>query len=204
MRRLILITLLAFFCKIITLSAQTTDSLTYFLNKSTMQTNVLRSYVDTVGIGLFNGINPLPIKTLGVLKLVHELNYFALNQNLINRSDSLMKKATRKIVSNHQIPILIINYQYDKIRENALSANLLTLQEGKYYDVFPRNESPFVLDTLFAAAPIKEKIYAGENHFLISREFLVTNLNDPTSIEIDFDDGNGFRNVNYGDVVAIN
>lgn len=67
-----------------------------------------------------------------------------------------------------------------------------------------RSNSPYTNRTLLAGAPLREKIYAGANNFLISRDYFVTNKPDPTQMKINFDDGAGYRTVNFGDVVSVN
>ena len=111
--------------------------------------------------------------------------------------------AGQRIRQQHQVPFLIIYYEYTRLKQNVLSDSLIRVENGKYYDILPRAQSPYENKVLFISAPVKEKIYQGEQTFLISRDYYVSNLPDPTSIQIDFDDGQGYRSVSFGQTINV-
>ncbi|MBL0046475.1 MAG: hypothetical protein IPP32_00010 [Bacteroidetes bacterium] len=90
------------------------------------------------------------------------------------------------------------------MKSNAITDSLISVVNGKFYDVFPRNSDPFEQGIIFSAAPLKEKLLEGNVKFYLSRDFFISNQPDPAQIEIDFDDGVGYRIVNFGNEILIN
>lgn len=179
------------------------DSSVYFLDKSSMQTTVLFPTTNSVYEGKFNGTDLRSLKNISAVNILNDLRNYSINKNLIPKYDSVSKIAAIEMENNQRIPIMILNYKYDKLKPNAISDSLVKVVNGIYYDVFPRNTAPFEQGTIFCAAPLREKIQQGVIKFYISRSYFFTNEADPALIQIDFDDGAGFRTVNFGSEIAI-
>ncbi len=98
--------------------------------------------------------------------------------------------------STDTIPIALVLHQYERFREDAVSANLLTVSNGQLQDVPGRPESPYLRDTTLLTSSLFN-IFEGPNVvFIIRPEMLFGNLNPTTSaLETDFDDGNGYTGI---------
>nr|MBK9653279.1 hypothetical protein [Bacteroidota bacterium] len=152
------------------------DSMFYFLDKTSLTNNVLCPYNDTTSWGLYDGVKENTCKNMHVANLLSELNYWTFGINNRQSADSIKIKSFQLIRNSGVIPILIINQEYTRIKANARNDSLIYLSNGKYYDILPRSQSPFENKILFAAAPLKEKIYNGMTKFILSRDYFVSNL----------------------------
>ncbi|MBK7856300.1 MAG: hypothetical protein IPJ79_16685 [Bacteroidetes bacterium] len=150
-----------------------TDSTFYFLDKTTLTNNVLCNFGDSVYWGMFDGIKNTTLKNKHTIKIADDLKYYAFGANELPSAESLKINAATQIRQHNRIPLLMVHYEYTRIKSNAIVDTLLTIQDGKYYDVIPRSQSPYENKMLFMAAPVKDKIYAGSNSFYISRDFLL-------------------------------
>ena len=191
---------LLFYCP---LSAQI-DSMFYFVDKTTLTNDVICPYTDSTYWGKYDGHQNIKCKNLSATTIYRDLQNWTLGVNTRLSADSNLTKAYKEIQDQNRIALFIINYQYTKVKLNALKDSLLTLENGIYHDVVPRAQTPFENDTLFVATPLIDKIHFGSKTFLISRDYYISNLPDPTQIQIDFDDGLGYRNVAFGQSITIN
>jgi hypothetical protein len=74
-----------------------------------------------------------------------------------------------------------------------------------YRSTSKSTESPFEENRVFASTPLKETTYRGNDvTFVMDKAFYYSNdTNEPSRFEMDFDDGNGYRVVRFGDRVQI-
>ncbi|MCD4793545.1 MAG: T9SS type A sorting domain-containing protein [Bacteroidales bacterium] len=91
------------------------------------------------------------------------------------------------------IPIYLLNYKYNKIKENALENELIILQNNKIIENPAKSETPYETKRVFAATPYKARTYYGNDFaFIFNDNFLYTNTDEIiTDIYVDFDDGFG-------------
>nr|MBK9650446.1 hypothetical protein [Bacteroidota bacterium] len=141
---------LLFYCP---LSAQI-DSMFYFVDKTTLTNDVICPYTDSTYWGRYNGHQNVKCKNLSSTTIYRDLLHWTLGVNTRLSADSILTKAYKEIQDQNRIALFIINYQYTKIKLNALKDSLLTLDNGIYHDVVPRAQTPFENDTLFVAAPL--------------------------------------------------
>ncbi len=107
--------------------------------------------------------------------------------------------------NNNAVPLLIMNFQYNQIKEYARDSNWIQFINGKYYDGPGNHPSPYYTKTLFAAAPATDKISSSTITYAISPKFFLSGDGIlPTTLQIDFGDGLGFRSVNWGDQITVN
>jgi len=101
-------------------------------------------------------------------------------------------------------PIMILNYQYNEIAEFVIDSNLLNIINGKFYDVGERIQTPYKTNQIFLSCPgvsINRDTIA---RFYLDEKFLFTNtLDSILEIQIDFDDGIGYRTMYFGDTIQI-
>ncbi len=100
------------------------------------------------------------------------------------------------------IPIAVMDFLYERIREDALETGALVDRDGRL--VFGDGD-PFVTRRVFAAAPMQDWTYRGyEVVFRLDRVAYVTNrAASPERVEIDFDDARGFVTVPFDRAVPV-
>ena len=115
------------------------------------------------------------------------------------------------------IPISLLYVNYNDLRPDAISANLLTGSNEQLSDVAGRSDIPFRSQTMFAAAASFEQSYTATTKFIFNCDLIFSNLpgkfngcsvgNAGTttySIDVDFADGAGFRAVTLGTPISPN
>ena len=111
-----------------------------------------------------------------------------------------------KIKSDNTVYIGLINFNYNIIKDNALNDNLIIFRNNKLYDSF-KTESPYKTENLFVAAPLIDSCFTidGQITFQLDKQFFFTNIkNNINKIEIDFQDGSGYRKVDFGEEIFVN
>jgi hypothetical protein len=100
------------------------------------------------------------------------------------------------------IPIAILDFRYDRIRDDALSTGALLEENGR---LVPGSGNALVSRRVFAAAPLRDHTYNGSHvAFRLDRRDIVGNRGAiPLSVRADFDDGRGFVPVDFGRPVAV-
>ena len=86
-------------------------------------------------------------------------------------------------------------FKYNKFKDNALTANLLTYTNNKFYDKYVNGvwQNPYDTKITFAMAPAIQK-YDGLNFYINipSSIFYSNHSTEIQTIAIDFDNGNGY------------
>lgn len=96
------------------------------------------------------------------------------NANLLGL-DSINNLIDKYNYSGMPITFMFQHYNYQKIKENAITSNLLTISNERIYDVANRSSSPYETKTLFAVAPIRQAAFTGDNQFIFRPELFVSN-----------------------------
>jgi len=98
------------------------------------------------------------------------------------------------------IPILF--YNYHRISLDALDRNLMYVNNGKLYDTPGRTSSPYISQTAFAATSMKSRFKTkGSLNFVFEQDCFFSNTGlTITNMQIDADDGGGYRTVSFGNV----
>lgn len=102
-----------------------------------------------------------------------------------------------------RVPIALMTFDYNRIRPDALEQGLLTTTGGRL--VATGKGDPFVRASVFAAAALKDDTYRGSDVvFLVDRALYATNRGMvPERLQIDFDDGRGWRAVRFDGEIAV-
>ena len=164
------------------------------LDKSLITSGLLgeRGFLFT-DMELFNGQTDSLISLSQWWQLYRQLYLASVSQRTIISPDRI-KTVSNELLRREIIPIALMNLNYNQIKPYALDSNLLVLSNGKLYDVLSRNESPYNNKHMFAAAVLKKRICHGLVTFRLDERFFINNVsNSIASLEIDFDDGRGFR-----------
>ncbi len=103
------------------------------------------------------------------------------------------------------VPLLLLNYNYQVLRADAISANLMYASNDQLYDVSNRIQSPYTSKTAFAISSAEDYIKSvnGYASFIFKSSLLFGNTGKTIStLKIDLGDGQGWRTVQPD--VAIN
>lgn len=73
-----------------------------------------------------------------------------------------------------RVPILILDYLYNKLDTLAIQDNLLTYQNGFLYDVPGRSRSPYFTQHLQMAFPLVEEVKSNTVTFMLIPHFVST------------------------------
>lgn len=215
-----LFTSILFLLSIITVSAQDfefTDSVN--ISRERWRDSLLRMDMNQVPTGFlfeyslagidlskFNGVNSDTLKNEGLILSLHEiLNLSKVNSNAqIAPTDDLYNQA-KSIYNNNKTVALIFIYQnYNRIRQSALSEGLFTIAADSVgiLDAPGRTVSPYDTYEVFAFAPFKQTItqFNSINFTLPNELFYMQGF---TNVEVDFDDGGGYRALNKGGNIMI-
>ncbi|MEW6686797.1 MAG: hypothetical protein AB1393_11425, partial [Candidatus Edwardsbacteria bacterium] len=120
----------------------------------------------------------------------------------IFKLDSLAKTYKKQKI----IPIAIMNFRYNEIKEDALEKGLLEIRDGQLYETpLAKAESPYVERTVFAATTFQDYSYSLNVQFILNQDFFQgNNVYSDDKIWIWFDDGCGWRkNLQLNQVISI-
>jgi hypothetical protein len=191
----------------ITALAQTTDSARDAINnilapldKSQIPTGILaENCYNLVDINNYNG----QLTTANNLSFAQwRLAYAQLLTGAFTLPITLPNITQLNTAYNNTLPsgnivnIALINYA--SIKADALTNNLLTVNNGQLYDIANRPTSPYQTNIFFGAAAVKNMAKYGQYSIYIPNALYYTNTALTIStIQVNFDDGNGFITVPF-------
>jgi hypothetical protein len=110
---------------------------------------------------------------------------------------------TKQSIRSGVIPIALMNFDFNRIRPDALEDGSLVMRSGRLIETGEGN--PFLESRVFAAVALKDYTHRGSQvAFALDGRWYVTNIRRSfQSIKIDFDDGGGFREVHLGEEYSI-
>jgi hypothetical protein len=122
-------------------------------------------------------------------------------------SDSLYSRANT-LKNQDKLPVGLALYTYNFIDTNAIQNNLVQLgTDSLLYDVVNRPVSPYQTVTTFIGSPLLDSIRANQGNnvvFSFSNNLLfIKSLLTITSLQVDFDNGNGLTAVSLGNDVIV-
>jgi hypothetical protein len=121
------------------------------------------------------------------------------NTYQINTSQKIKEAAPTIVLSG-------LYYEYSKIRDNALSQGDIAVQNNHYKDVFVNGQwqNPYENKKVFAIAPPVNDINGSVVNFLLPQDiWLSNNPSGINKIEINADDGIGFRQINFNQQISV-
>jgi hypothetical protein len=145
----------------------------------------------------FNANNATIISTRNWLELFYRIYGSQLNMTAFPYDITLVNKYPDK-TEEEQIPLGLIYYRYDKIKNNAVQNGLLAVDtvSQRITDISPVGQSPLELDTCFAASSLVDTIMSGTNEFILKDSLFVSNKkSDIQEIYVNFDNGQGYVRV---------
>lgn len=101
------------------------------------------------------------------------------------------------------IPIGIVIAEFDYIKLSSFESRDVYV-ENELLKKSPSATNVFDMAQVVAAAPLSEKHKGFETHFVLDPQYIINTTNQSiTTIEIDFNDMDGFKTVNLNDVISI-
>ena len=174
------------------------DSLVIDLDKTKVPTGLLRDFAfELIDFDANDGQHPYDTNYM-------DANNFELLLRSIRSAAVLsppFKSVTeimndmRAAYNENSIPIGLALFDYNFIKENAISDNLLIYQDNKVYDTYSDGEwiNPYGTKTVFGFSPAYNIVKNGTQTFNFS-SFAFTNLNIK-ELQFDPGDGSGYRTV---------
>jgi hypothetical protein len=101
-------------------------------------------------------------------------------------------------------PVTMMMVKYNNINPTAIEDGLFTINNNQLYDVANRPGNPYIIQTAFAAAQQSNECNTGTVNLLFKPELFFTNVKYVTvsSIQVNFDDGNGFVTAGFGTIAS--
>ncbi|MDA9554938.1 hypothetical protein N9R54_01770 [Pelobium sp.] len=148
----------------------------------------------------FTTLNDSNYVTINTWRGVYASLYSAKFNSNINFIDfaTINSNIHAAIADTLPTPLLLLNYNYQVLRADAISANLMYASNDQLYDVSNRTQSPYTLKTAFAVAPAEDYLKAinGYASFIFKSSLLFGNTGKTIStLKIDLGDGQGWRTV---------
>jgi pimeloyl-ACP methyl ester carboxylesterase len=103
------------------------------------------------------------------------------------------------------VNIIGMHYNYQQFKTNAATGNLVYVLNNQIFDTPGRSTTPYEVKDAFAFAPTKDNLSGGQQTFLLRSDLFYKNVTKTiASIQIDCNDGGGFRNITLGQAININ
>ena len=181
------------------------------LDKNQIPTGYLEEYgCPMLPAATFNGTltdsNRIDMNLWRTLYLQFQTGWTKASANPLPVITSINTTIKQNVSSTLPIPIPLLIGQYNTVKSNAFSSNLLSYNSStkQISDVAGRTQSPYDLKTLFAACPNKNITTIGTENFIIKSNMIWNNTNKTISqIQIDFANGQGFQTVTIGTAINI-
>lgn len=143
------------------------------------------------GIDRYDGrLSAPPITPATWRQVHHEL----LRASLVDRNwlrPRALFDSARPEIRDGVTPIALMNVRYDRIRADAFTDGTLVMREGR---VAVTGAKPLDGRRAFAVVALRDYTYRGKRvQFEIGKQWYVSNDVDPAALQVDFDDGLGFR-----------
>ncbi len=188
---------------------QIADSLFFHLDKSGVTTGILYDRIyPLAGLHQFNKTQADTASNKHFRQVYSEL-FNAAYSNTSWLPPEYISAISSQLITDSagvKVPIGLLNYQFNLIDTNAIDNNLIQMGiDSLYYDVIPRSTSPFLQLDGIIASPLIDSIQGlTVSYFLDSRLFFNKSSLSISSIQVDFNDGNGLVSVTVGNAYTIN
>ena len=141
-----------------------------------------------------NNVSITDWRTIYATLLTSQYNY----QVTFPSPSSLNTTINSYVADNLAMPFVLLHYNYNTLRSDAISAGLFTASGDQLYDVPGRSQSPYLQKTVFAIAPAENNVDAvnGYKDFIFRNDLIFGNTGKVISlIKVDFGDGNGLQTI---------
>lgn len=167
---------------------------------------LLDSGMEFTNLEEFNGV--LSSNNYISLNSLEEIYKTLLSSKISNNASGLVSPTVFKsnLKNNRAKGIIALSglyFKYGKFKSNALTSNLISYSNGKFYDI--PNKVPYETKQTFAITPAILK-YSGLNFQvkIPAAIFYSNNTNQIQSIQVDFNNGNGYVTIPFNQNVTVN
>ncbi len=107
--------------------------------------------------------------------------------------------------TQNNVAIAVMNFNINYLDSNAVIDSLFSVSNYYLYDIANRSRSPYLTYNIKYALPIYTDLYSGIVSFYFNPNYFVTNLTGTLdSLEIDFNDSNGYIKISTTTETYIN
>jgi len=180
------------------------DNLVAPLDKAQVPTGLLAEYaMPLVPLDVFNGTLTDSSRTNpDGFRFIYTTAYSAWlgsGNNPLPTPLELNDRIKAAVVANGTtaIPVMVQHIDYASVRDDAFSSQLLSFQNDQLFDVAGRTQSPYLIKTLFAAAPATATTTSATGDATLifpSGLDIERGVGSPMVLNVDFGDGQGYRN----------
>jgi len=125
------------------------------------------------------------------------------NTNLLYL-DTINRLLSKYSYTDQPISMAVLYYNYQSIKPNAISSNLLQNVNGQLQDVAGRTESPYDTKEMFAVAPIRQAALTGSNQIIFRSDLLMGNTGKTiSSIELDANGSGNWQTITFNTAVTV-
>ncbi|RTQ50654.1 T9SS type A sorting domain-containing protein [Hymenobacter gummosus] len=112
--------------------------------------------------------------------------------------------ALRAYDADSLVELPVLCFRYHAFRSDAVQQNLVHVQNNQIYDVPGRSQSPYEAHTAFMVAPTQNLFATNQLRFVFRQGLFYSNLGQlPTSLQVDFGDGQGYVNAGWDAPLAV-
>lgn len=176
------------------LYSEKADSVFLNLNKSLITTDIL--YDRAFPLSRFDLYNPVTdtVDYEFAMQTYHEL-YQANYRRGRMTTPSVLNNMVEWENLRARVPIMILDYLYNKMDTLAIQDGLFTHQNGMLYDVANRSRSPYFTQHLQIAAPLMEEVKSNTIMFVLMPHFISRNTGlNVQQVVLNFGNGNQTMN----------
>jgi hypothetical protein len=146
-------------------------------------------------------------KTLFMAKVVADTVHTPLFERYAYNWAKARYNATKDIRNDQAVYVLSgLLYEYQKLNENALTQNKITVNANKYYDKYIKGvwQNPYETRKTFALTTPIQQSRSKEVNFKLPTSLFLSNLdNQIATIQIDADNGQGFQKFPFDMVLQL-
>lgn len=203
---------------IITSNAQSYDTTQYYgkmnyvfqyVDKSQIATGLLRDYgIEFLNLDNYDGAS------------LHDSNFVALDEwrllytslysSQINSNagmlylDSVNRLINKYNFTSMPISFISLNFNYNKLRDDAVTSNLMYASNDHLYDVSGRTQSPYENKELFAISPVRQAAFTGSNQFIFRPELFLSNTGKTiSSVAYDASGGSNYQSIAFNTAFTV-
>jgi hypothetical protein len=170
------------------------------VNKTQVSTQFLAEYAHPIlPMKAFNGTLVDSIRTdMNLWRQLYTTTFTAYLGTATHPMPELNTVNTTIASVQNAIPISLLHWNYNDMRPDAVTANLLSITNNQLFDVAGRSQSPYQAKTLFAAAPAVSSSNNATITFVLRSDLFIKNTGTINATYIDLADGLGYRVVTLG------
>lgn len=184
------------------------DSLFQNIDHSKTSTGILYNRVFSfAGLDRFNKEKPDTSSYSHFIQAYSEIHRASIAKSELPMEVRELRRAIdRKLnAEGNIVPVGLLAYRFDKIDSHAFDNGKLKRENGKIVPNVSDHAELFITKEALVASPLVKTISGSSITFIISPRWLFSNINEKISnLEIDFDDGAGFRKFNFKEEQLVN